>query len=151
MQYQEMLRDVAQRARVDDEQAATAIAATLSVLAERIDHGEREDLAPQLPLELKELVAGRTGAGTRVSLMEFLHAVAERASVTPEKARSCALAVLHTLRDAVGRGEMSDLFAQLPAVPRGVGATTPLTTLQRAYPCSRRTTPAAVRTYGRQL
>jgi uncharacterized protein (DUF2267 family) len=114
MDYDEMVSAVARRARLDRDRAAIALAATLEVLGERIGRGEREDLASQLPFEVKNLVLQDRAKGQRMSLREFLSRIAEREATSPREARVHASAVFRTLRDAVGDGEMNDVFAQLP-------------------------------------
>jgi uncharacterized protein (DUF2267 family) len=114
MDYDEMVATVAQRARAEPDEAATALVATLEVLGERISRGEREDLASQLPMELKGVVVQDGHAGRRMSLNEFLQRIAEREGTDERTARRHATAVLRTLYDAVGEGEMKDVFAQLP-------------------------------------
>jgi uncharacterized protein (DUF2267 family) len=114
MQYDEMVEAVAEAARVDREQAATALAATLEVLGQRIGKGEREDLASELPEELKRIVVQGDHKGESMSLHEFLARVAELEGSTWEEARRHASAVFRTLSRAVSDGEMKDVFAQLP-------------------------------------
>jgi uncharacterized protein (DUF2267 family) len=114
MDYDTLVAEVAERARADRDQATTALIATLEVLGERISRGEREDLAAQLPPEVKRLVLQDGHAGRRMSLNEFLQRIAEREGSDVRTARRHATAVLRTLQEAVGEGEMEDVFAQLP-------------------------------------
>jgi uncharacterized protein (DUF2267 family) len=114
MDYDALVSRVAERAHADPDEAATALVATLEVLGERIGRGEREDLASQLPFEVKQVVLQDHHAGHRMSLNEFLQRIAEREDRDVRTARRHATAVLRTLYDAVGEGEMEDVFAQLP-------------------------------------
>jgi len=114
MDYDTLVNRVAERAKADRDEAATALVATLEVLGQRIGRGEREDLAAQLPPEVKRLVLQEQHAGRRMSLNEFLQRIAEREDRDERTARRHATAVLRTLYDAVGEGEMKDVFAQLP-------------------------------------
>jgi uncharacterized protein (DUF2267 family) len=114
MTYDEFVEAVAQRAGLSRDQAATAVAATLATLSERIGAGERQDLASQLPVDLALAVRHDNRKGERFSLREFLDRVAQREGRPGEDVRLHVWAVLATLRDAVGEGELRDVFAQLP-------------------------------------
>jgi uncharacterized protein (DUF2267 family) len=61
------------------------------------------------------VLRGAAEEAKRFSLEEFYRRVAEREGVDTETARSNALAVMRTLREAVTSGELDDLMAQLPA------------------------------------
>ena len=53
MEFEEFIAQVAQKAGLSEEDAATLTRATLATLAERITGGEAQDLAAQLPLSAK--------------------------------------------------------------------------------------------------
>src|SRR4051795_4933844 len=74
MQYGEFMKDVRERAGVDDDRAEKAVRATFNTLAQRLAGGEPHDLASQLPEELKETVELTTGegAGIRWDAHEFV-------------------------------------------------------------------------------
>jgi uncharacterized protein (DUF2267 family) len=118
MPAEEFRRRTGERAGIDDEAAQRAIGAVLETLAERISSGEVRDLVEQLPPELHEpLRRGDSlshGAARKMSLKEFVRAVAEREGVSPGEAREHARAVLATLREAVTPKEWLDMTAQLP-------------------------------------
>ena len=90
----------------------------LETLAERIAGGETDDLAEQLPEELRpSLQRGRQRSGgkaQRMSLDEFIARVAEREGVTWEQALEHARAVFATLRETLSDKEFSDLLSELP-------------------------------------
>jgi uncharacterized protein (DUF2267 family) len=99
------LERVADRGGLDVDGAARAVDAVLETLAERIAGGEVDDLMSRLPVELRPpLERGKAlsgGQARRMSLDEFVRAVAEREGVPPERAREHARAVFATLREAV--------------------------------------------------
>jgi uncharacterized protein (DUF2267 family) len=115
---EEFLSRVADRAGLDSERARHAAEAVLETLGERIAGGEVEDLAAQLPADLRPALErgnARTGGkAQRMSLPDFLSRVAEREGVSPEEAREHAYAVLTTLRAAISEKEFDDLLAELP-------------------------------------
>jgi uncharacterized protein (DUF2267 family) len=118
MPIEGFLRRVADHAAIDEARARPVTEAVLETLAERISGGEVEDLAAQLPVELRPALergnALSHGAARRMSLDEFVTRVAEREGVTPDEARDHVRAVFLTLREAVSEKEIADLEAQLP-------------------------------------
>jgi uncharacterized protein (DUF2267 family) len=121
VQYEEFIAKVAQRADMDLETAETLTAATLRTLAERISGGEAEDLAAQLPKELKpHLTIGVQELAEPFDLDEFIRRVAERTGTDPDRALASQGAVFATLREAVTAGELDDIAAQLPQEFRGL-------------------------------
>jgi uncharacterized protein (DUF2267 family) len=114
----EFLDRVAGRAGLDPGAARRATAAVLETLAERIAGGEVDDIARQLPEELRDLLMrGRSlsgGKARRMSLDEFVARIAEREDVTWEQALEHARAVFETLREVLPKKEWGDLVADLP-------------------------------------
>jgi uncharacterized protein (DUF2267 family) len=114
MDHDEFLRMVERAAGTNREQAEAAVRATLSTLAERISGGEAEDIARQLPRELRPLLPV-TGKAEPFGAEEFVRRVAEReGGVPPEIAERHARAVFAALARAVRPGEIADMVAQLP-------------------------------------
>jgi uncharacterized protein (DUF2267 family) len=120
VQYDEFIAKVAQDAAVPREDAEALTAATLHTLAERISGGEAEDLAAQLPKELKEHLARPGEEAEPFGLDEFVRRVAQRAGTDPDQAFAHVGAVFATLREAVTSGELDDIAAQLPDELRGL-------------------------------
>jgi uncharacterized protein (DUF2267 family) len=118
MPIEDFRRRAADHAAIDEARARPVTEAVLETLAERISGGEVEDLAAQLPVELRPALergnALSHGAARRMSLDEFVTRVAEREGVTPDEARDHVRAVFLTLREAVSEKEIADLEAQLP-------------------------------------
>lgn len=120
MQYDEFITKVAHEAAVPREEADALTAATLRTLAERISGGEAEDLAAQLPKELKGYLARPGEEAEPFGLDEFVRRVAERAGTDSDQAFAHVGAVFATLREAVAAGELDDVAAQLPEELRGL-------------------------------
>jgi uncharacterized protein (DUF2267 family) len=95
--------------------AERATRATLETLGERLAGGEPKDLASQLPPEIGEhLLRGCAGIGERFSLDEFYRKVSVREREDLPKAVFHARAVIRVLSEAVSKGEIDDMLAQLP-------------------------------------
>jgi uncharacterized protein (DUF2267 family) len=117
MKHDEFIGQVQHRARLGSRgQAERATRVTLETLAERLAGGEAKDLAAQLPLEIGEHLTGQWSAiGERFSLEEFFRRVSLREGVDLPDAIFHATAVIEVLSEAVSKGEMDDVRAQLPA------------------------------------
>ena len=115
MQYEEFLNKVQDRiGPAQPDEARRAIIATLETLGERVSGGEANDLAEQLPKELKEPLQQAGEDNEEFSLDEFLRRVGEREDVETDIARNYASAVMTVLREAVTGGELDNIRAQLP-------------------------------------
>ncbi|MFC4357347.1 DUF2267 domain-containing protein [Halobium salinum] len=97
-------------------EAVSATRATLATLGERIDEGEAEDLAAQLPAEVGEHLTGGDH-GEQFDFETFLERVADRAEhdAVAEHPEDATNAVVRTLQEALGREtEIADVLSQLP-------------------------------------
>jgi uncharacterized protein (DUF2267 family) len=113
MKFEEIVRKVGERAGIDDRfEAERVTVAVVQTLCDRLSGKEANDLLAQLPSALRELVAV-SPSPLPLTLDEFVHRVAERLDVTDEEAGSYARAVFATLREAVTRGELQDVVAEL--------------------------------------
>ena len=112
--YDEFIRSVAQGADIPWEDAERLTVATLRTLAERITGGEADDLAAQLPLELKPHLTGVREEAEQFEVDTFVARVADRAGTDPGQALAHVGAVFATLREAVTAGDLDDIAAQLP-------------------------------------
>jgi uncharacterized protein (DUF2267 family) len=120
MEQDEFLTKVAQQADVSLEKADALTSATLRTLAERISGGEAEDLAAQLPTELKPFLMPADEPAQPFDAEEFVRRVADRAGTDPDQATAGVRAVFTTLREAVTPGEIDDITSQLPKDLRGL-------------------------------
>jgi uncharacterized protein (DUF2267 family) len=116
MAEDELVLRMVVRAGLDRDQARRAVEAVLETLAERISEGEVEDLAAELPANLRPAL-GRglraSRAARPMSADEFLDRVAAREGVAREEAEEHARAVFATLREFISSKEFSDMAAQL--------------------------------------
>ncbi|MEW5804308.1 MAG: DUF2267 domain-containing protein [bacterium] len=115
MQYHEFIDRVQKLAGLESaDKAVKATEATLETLGERLYRTERDELAAQLPKELKECLFRRQDT-ERFLLEDFYKRVSARADVHYHRAVELAQAVAAVLRGAVSQGELSDILAGLDA------------------------------------
>ncbi|AGB39361.1 DUF2267 domain-containing protein [Natronococcus occultus] len=117
MQYDDFIGEVQQRAQLDSREAALSVSrATLTTLSERIDPGQAENLAAQLPDELARFLedvddAERFGHG------EFVDRVGDREEIDGADAADAAFharVVVDVLEEAVTGDALEDVKTQLP-------------------------------------
>jgi uncharacterized protein (DUF2267 family) len=128
MTYDQFVGEVQARAKLGSQGASVrAIEATLGTLAERLDPGECKDLASQLPRELAGYLQANEH-GVRMSLDDFFHKVSEREHEKLPPSVYHARVVMEVLQEAVSRGEIADVRAQLPEewMPLFAGSQGPL-------------------------
>lgn len=96
-------------------EAERATRATLETLGSRLTEEEASDLAAQLPPELGQAVTGAPAGVDKFSLDEFFQRVMEREGLDDRAAAERhARTVLGVMSEAVTRGELDDVFSQLP-------------------------------------
>jgi len=111
----DFLGQVQARAHLSDtDQSLAATRATLVTLAQRIDPGERSDLAAQLPGEIGRMVGEVEGQAT-YGLHEFYQRVSQEEGAGLPAATHHARMVMTVVEDAVSAGEIADVREQLPA------------------------------------
>lgn len=114
MNHNEFIQSVAARPSVPPAHAESITRATLETLAERISGGQAQDLAAQLPDELRGHLRNPYETSETFGFAEFLERVRSRAAVDLQTATDGARAVLDTLRGSVGAKEYGDFVDQLP-------------------------------------
>jgi uncharacterized protein (DUF2267 family) len=116
MKYDEFVAKVRERGEYSDRQETErVIRLVLGVLAQRLEPGEAEDLAAQLPLPAGAWLTEQRGPATAFGVQEFLGRVATGAGATERTALWDASAVLCTVAEAVSGGELNDVLSQLPS------------------------------------
>lgn len=114
MRYHEFVDSVAQAAGQSSEQAQETVEIVLSTLAIRIPRTERENLAAQLPNELKAYM--RLSEQTdRFDGEEFYNRISARLAVKPRRAQELVRVVGSVLRAAVSPGQIEVVRSALPA------------------------------------
>lgn len=104
--------------RADLEDARRATAAVFHALRDRLTPREADQVAAQLPGELKALWKAGEIAGRRPAKMnrnEFYERIRKEVALASTKeARSVTSAVFAALQDQLSPGETDDILAQLP-------------------------------------
>ena len=115
MQFEEFIRAVQERARLDSRDEAIAITrAVLEALGERLDRKVRNGVEAQLPNELKEFLLVRKETADRYDLAEFYTRIAARSQLKYQDALERAGQVFSVLREAISDGEVQDMMESLP-------------------------------------
>lgn len=119
MNYGEFVNTVIERGGPSERDAAQQVTeVVLADLGQRLTGDEAQNLADQLPEELKKPVTEHVAADpVRDDADDFLRRVADHLGegVDPDQARGHVRAVFTTLAQAVSDGEIQDVRAQLPA------------------------------------
>jgi uncharacterized protein (DUF2267 family) len=114
MQYDEFISKVSERSGLDRAQAEAVTRATLKTLAQRITRGEADDVAAQLPKELKEPLVTVPEAAEPFDADEFERRVAQQAGLPADEAADGIRAVFSALAESLTGGEFTDMLSQLP-------------------------------------
>ncbi len=113
MDYKEFIDLVQKNSHLPDRDDAERITrATLETLGEVLPGAERDDLAAQLPKELKSFLYERDY--NLYQLQEFYRRVGARADSGYYDAAERAKAVMQALTEAVTPGQMDEVMAELP-------------------------------------
>lgn len=114
MKYEEFLGHVQHRAHLGSmQEAVRATRATLETLGERLFHGEKQNIAAQLPQEIGQILRD-VDVSEKFDLQEFFGRVGAREQVDLPVAVHHARVVAEVLREAVDVGAFDKLEAQLP-------------------------------------
>lgn len=137
----EFVRRVAMREDTDEVAAERHAEAVFVALRRSVSAAELEDVAAQLPADLRAMLRGqrfprpRVDGRTAPDAAAFYRDVADRAGVDEDAARVATHAALEVLADRISGGEADDVAALLPpelreAIARGTaksdGAARPL-------------------------
>lgn len=114
MQYKEFVLSVSDKIGGGLGRSEKAIAAFLSTLGELIPGTERDNLAAQLPKELKSAFSTERDSGA-FELEEFYNRVSSRAGIGYEDAVERSQAIASVFKRAVSGGEIEDILSKLPA------------------------------------
>ncbi|GAA2355333.1 DUF2267 domain-containing protein [Nonomuraea africana] len=116
MHYEEFLAKVRERGEYADTQEAEQVTrVVLGALARRLNPGEVDDLAAQLPHQLATALPTDHDRAESFRVQEFLRRVAAATGATERTAEWDASAVLCTVAEAVSGGELNDVLTQLPS------------------------------------
>jgi uncharacterized protein (DUF2267 family) len=110
----EFLRRVAEREATDQETAERHVRAVFLALGRALTDDAYHSLVSRLSNDYVPLLPKGSMAGGGAPADAFLAGVARRADVPLDRARQITDAVLETLGERIGPGEVDDLLTQLP-------------------------------------
>ena len=108
------IKRTAESTGLDKEHAERAVRAILVTLGTRIDPGEADDLAAQLP-EAFQPYLRHDGKAEPFPPEEFVRRIVHVVPLSNEQARRAVRAVFGVLSEAVSEGELEDVLLQLDA------------------------------------
>ncbi|GAA1113004.1 DUF2267 domain-containing protein [Nesterenkonia jeotgali] len=117
MRHDEFLKTVSEKGGpTDRDQTSQLVHVVMEDLGKRLKGGEAENLAAQLPAELKAPLTAETQNQIADDVDEFLRRVASKLEpgLGTEEVLPQVKAVFSTLADSVSEGEIKDLRSQLP-------------------------------------
>jgi uncharacterized protein (DUF2267 family) len=113
VKHDEFVSRVGEQAAISDrEEAERTTVVVLQELCDRLTGDEAWDLLAQLPAQLKTALI-ISPAALPIGADDFVERVATELDVPPVEARTRIRAVFATLREAITRGELEDVLAQL--------------------------------------
>ncbi len=113
MQYRELVKTVQDYSGFSDSEADEALRVFIETLSARLEGGEREDFASQLPSELKDLALSVTET-INFNRNDLYQTVSELQEIEEPHARKQVKAVWSALKDALSEGQINDIRDQLP-------------------------------------
>jgi uncharacterized protein (DUF2267 family) len=113
MQYRQMVKKVQNYSGFSDRESEEALRFFVTLLAARLELGERTDFASQLPEEL-ENVALAADVNLRFGREDFYQQFMETQDITEAHAKKQIQSAWKTLKDAISGGEIDDIRTQLP-------------------------------------
>lgn len=113
MRYRELIKKVQDYSGLSFEEAKEALQVMVEVLAVHLTERERKDFASQLPEELQN-IALAVLATEENSTKPILPQIMELQQVDENRAKHQIKAAWRALKNAISRGEIEDIKAQLP-------------------------------------
>lgn len=116
MDKHQFLTEVKNELRLKDmAEAETASRSVLAALTDRITDEEANDLASQLPHDLRDFIRRRTGPLQKMDMDTFVSRIQGDLDLeTWDQAARVAAGVFAVLKRAVSPGEWEDVVSQLP-------------------------------------
>jgi uncharacterized protein (DUF2267 family) len=113
MQYRLMVKQVMNYSGFSDRESETALKMFTGTLAARLEPGEQQNFASQLPEELKD-IALEVPETVKASMGDFYEAFSRMQDIDEGHAKKQIMAVWKTFKDALTSGEIRDIRLQLP-------------------------------------
>lgn len=113
MGYRELIKKVQIYSGFSDAESKEALQLMVESLAVRLNEGERKDFASQLPRELQD-IALSVRSTEENSKRDMLRQFMELQGIKKNHAKKQIKAAWHAIKDAISRGEIEHVKAQLP-------------------------------------
>lgn len=113
MKYREMVKTMQTNSGFSDKESESALQTFVSLLSERLEEGERQDFASQLPAELEEIATAPIET-VKMDKEDFLAEIAMEQNVDEPHAKKQMMAAWNTLKDALTSGQINHIKNQLP-------------------------------------
>ncbi|HET9721760.1 MAG TPA: DUF2267 domain-containing protein [Candidatus Saccharimonadales bacterium] len=113
MKYHELIKKVQHYSGFSDQESKEALEMMVESLAVHLTEGERQDFASQLPQELQD-IALATLATDDNSRQDMVEQFMEIENIDEGRAKKQIHAAWRALKNAISRGEIDHIRAQLP-------------------------------------
>lgn len=113
MKYREMVKTMQTNSGFSDKESEGALQTFVRLLSERLEEGERQDFASQLPEELEQIAASPVDT-IKMEKEDFIAEIALEQEVDESRAKKQMMAAWNTLKQALTRGQINHIKTQLP-------------------------------------
>jgi uncharacterized protein (DUF2267 family) len=115
MGYRELVHKMQQKTGFSDAESAEALTIMVEGIAERLEEGERQDFASQLPAELQDVALSVHMPERRERKVDLVHEFMEKEDIDESRAKKQVLSAWETLKSFISEGQINHIKAQLPA------------------------------------
>ncbi len=113
MTYSEMVKKVQDYSGFSEQESDESLKLIVETLSSRLQEGERQNFASQLPSELQDLALAPNDTD-KLNADEMFRQLSEVQETGENRVKQQMTAVWQTLKDALTPGQMDHLKAQLP-------------------------------------
>jgi uncharacterized protein (DUF2267 family) len=114
MKYRELVKCVQNYSGFSDQESEEALKLITETLASRLEPGERKDFASQLPSELQDFAMAPATGAMKFTKDDMYDQLGELEGIDTSHVIKQVMAVWKALKDAISRGELEHIRAQLP-------------------------------------
>lgn len=114
MLYRTFVKRVQDYFGFSDREAETALRLVVEIIASRLDYGERNDFANQLPMELKLMVLSMRDHTIRFDTDDLYDELVQLQDIDRPRAVKQVEAVWQALEDVLSEGHIDHIRAQFP-------------------------------------
>lgn len=114
MSYKELIKKIQHNSGFSDSESKLAIDNLTTTIAERLDEGERQDFASQLPSELQQIALAAEPLSAERS-MDIIDEIMKLENIDKAHAKKQVLSAWEALKSFISSGEIEDIKSQLPS------------------------------------